>query len=104
MVVPKLLDDGKAIAAGKNKDVEAIAKTDYKYTYAEDATMEDVKMNVIQPFLDHVREVIANNNEQVYKYILVWIASVLQKPSFKTETALVILGHQGTGKSQTFRI
>ena len=28
MVVPKLLDDGKAIAAGKNKDVEAIAKSD----------------------------------------------------------------------------
>ena len=74
----------------------------YDYDLPEDATMEDVKMNVIQPFLDHVREVIANNNEQVYKYILVWIASVLQKPSFKTETALVILGHQGTGKNTFF--
>ena len=64
--------------------------------------LEQVKMEVIQPFLDHVKHVIANDNEEVYKYILIWIASILQKPSFKTETALVILGHQGTGKNKFF--
>ncbi len=38
---PKLLDDGKAISVGKNKDVEAFKKTDYIYTYAYDSVLED---------------------------------------------------------------
>ena len=61
--------------------------------------LDKVKDEVIKPFLDHVHDVIANNNEEVYKYIILWIASILQQPSFKTETALVILGKQGTGKN-----
>ena len=61
--------------------------------------LDEVKENIIEPFLNHIRTVIANNNEEVYKYILVWIASILQKPNFKTGTALVILGKQGSGKN-----
>ena len=60
--------------------------------------LDTVKQEVIQPFLNHIHDVIADNNEEIYKYILVWIASILQKPNFKTETALIILGHQGCGK------
>jgi len=61
--------------------------------------LDEVKEEIIKPFLDHIHDVIANKNEEVYKYILVWIASILQKPNFKTGTALVILGNQGTGKN-----
>ena len=61
--------------------------------------LDEVKTEIIQPFLNHVHDVIANKNEEVYKYILVWIASILQKPNFKAGTALVILGNQGTGKN-----
>ena len=61
--------------------------------------LEEVKEELIKPFLNHIHDVIANKNEEVYKYILVWIASILQKPNFKTETAIVILGNQGTGKN-----
>ena len=50
--------------------------------------LDQVKTEIIEPFLNHIREVIANNNEEVYKYILVWIASILQSPNFKTGTAL----------------
>ena len=60
--------------------------------------LDEVNEELIQPFLKHIHDVIANNNDEVYKYILIWIASILQKPAFKTETALVILGSQGTGK------
>ena len=41
LVKPRLMDDGKALKAGKNKDVDAIANADYSYTYAEDALMLD---------------------------------------------------------------
>ena len=61
--------------------------------------LDEVKEEIIKPFLNHIYEVIANENQEVYKYILVWIASILQKPNFKTEVALVILGNQGTGKN-----
>jgi len=61
--------------------------------------LDEVKEEVIQPFLNHIHDVIANKNEEIYKYILVWIASILQKPNFKTGVALVILGNQGTGKN-----
>ena len=61
--------------------------------------LDKVKEEIIQPFLDHIYKVIANENSEVYKYILVWIASILQKPDFKPETAIVILGNQGTGKN-----
>ena len=61
--------------------------------------LDEVKKEVIEPFLNHVKDVIANGNDDIYKYILIWIASILQKPNFKTGTALVILGNQGTGKN-----
>lgn len=38
-VTPKLMDNGKAVTAGKGKDVEAIAKNAYTYYYAEDTTL-----------------------------------------------------------------
>jgi len=39
--------------------------------------LDEVKEEVIQPFLNHIHDVIANKNKEVYKYILIWIASIL---------------------------
>ncbi len=63
------------------------------------STLETVKTEVIQPFLDHIHDIIADGDENVYTYIIKWIASVLQTPNHKTEIALVLLGRQGTGKN-----
>ncbi len=65
----------------------------------EYSVLETVKTEVIQPFLDHVHNVIADGNEEVYTYILTWIASILQTPNYKTGVGLVLLGKQGTGKN-----
>ena len=40
----------------------------------------------------------ANNDEEVYEYILNWFAQVLQKPCQKTKTCLVLKSIEGTGK------
>ncbi len=61
--------------------------------------LESVERHVIKPFLDHIHDVIADGNEEVYRYVLLWIASVLQKPTYKSEVALVLLGKQGSGKN-----
>ncbi|KAI5485965.1 hypothetical protein TVAGG3_0933010, partial [Trichomonas vaginalis G3] len=70
--------------------------TGYKYEQVE------WKENIIEAWLDHVKEIICNGNEKVYEYILCWFANILQHPSAKNETALIIIGKQGTGKNTFF--
>lgn len=53
---------------------------------------------LIQPILNHVKQIWANSNETVYNYILDWFASVVK--GIKTGTVLVIYSNkQGTGKN-----
>lgn len=39
LVKPKLMEGGKAVSAGKNKDVEALSKNPFVYTFAEDTVL-----------------------------------------------------------------
>ncbi|MCR5671451.1 MAG: hypothetical protein K6G10_10635, partial [Butyrivibrio sp.] len=41
MPVPKLVDGGKNISVGRNKDVEPISAKDYEYFYTEETTLTD---------------------------------------------------------------
>lgn len=66
------------------------------YDYKE---LEDYDEDRISVYLNHIRENIANENEELYNYILNWISYILQNPGGKTETCLVITGEQGTGKN-----
>jgi putative DNA primase/helicase len=59
-------------------------------------------MRVIQPFLDHILNIICDHDLDLYTYILNWIEFLIQKPGSKTETILVIIGEQGTGKNKFF--
>ncbi|KAH7831198.1 putative Poxvirus D5 protein [Monocercomonoides exilis] len=54
---------------------------------------------IIKPFLDFTREVIVNDNDELYQYILCWISSIIQNPGEKTKTSLVLKGLQGIGKN-----
>jgi predicted house-cleaning NTP pyrophosphatase (Maf/HAM1 superfamily) len=55
--------------------------------------------SIIAPFLNHIREVITNNNEMMYEYIINWMSYIVQKPGKKTDTAIVLKGIQGAGKN-----
>lgn len=46
----------------------------------------------------HIRGVIADNNEQVYLYVISWLALTLQHPENQTEVALILRGNKGCGK------
>ncbi|SOC03998.1 InlB B-repeat-containing protein [Pseudobutyrivibrio ruminis] len=43
LATPTITENGQKLAVGKNKDVEAIAKTDYIYTFAEDTWYDSVR-------------------------------------------------------------
>lgn len=42
----------------------------------------------------------AGEDENMYEYLLNYVAHLIQKPSYLPEVALVIMGEQGTGKTQ----
>jgi hypothetical protein len=57
-------------------------------------------MNFIQPFLNHIVSILCDHNPDLFSYIINWISFLIQKFGSKTETALIIIGEQGTGKTK----
>jgi Mesyanzhinovviridae DNA primase len=52
-----------------------------------------------EPFLAHVLDNICAGNETHYAYLIGWMARAVQKPDAPGETAVVLRGKSGTGKS-----
>lgn len=51
-----------------------------------------------QPILDHIKELWAQDNEEVYNYVLNLFAHYIQKPHVKTGVLLALKSKQGGGK------
>lgn len=49
-------------------------------------------------YLEHIRRNICNGDEQLYDYVIGWMARVVQQPGTTGQTALVLRGERGTGK------
>jgi len=49
-------------------------------------------------YLQHIKDIIANGNEQIFKYLIVWMADLVQNPGRLNGVAVVLKGKQGTGK------
>jgi hypothetical protein len=60
--------------------------------------IEMINSTVLQLFLNHVKETITAQDENLFTYALKWYASVIQNPGTKTEAAIVIKGMQGWGR------
>lgn len=59
-----------------------------------------INSSFIDQFLFHIKEIISANDEDVFKYIISWIAHKIQRPDKKIETCLLLMSpEQGTGKS-----
>lgn len=53
----------------------------------------------IEPVINHVYNVVAGGDPKVAHWILSWFADMLQDPTNKPGTALILVGAQGAGKS-----
>lgn len=51
-----------------------------------------------QLFLDHVLQNICGGSQEIFKYVIGWMASAVQRPGRPGETAIVLRGDQGVGK------
>ena len=52
----------------------------------------------IKTYFSHLRDVICGEAPEAYRYIVQWMAHLVQKPDEKPGVALIIKGGQGTGK------
>lgn len=59
----------------------------------------NINYNLIQPFIDHIKYVICDNNEELSTYVINWLSFIFQNPGKQNGIALVIVGEQGTGKN-----
>lgn len=59
------------------------------------------KAGNIKPIQDVLR-LLSNHDEIVFNYIEKWVASILQRPSQKNRTCIVVQGEQGIGKDTYF--
>ncbi len=50
-------------------------------------------------FLDHMRTNICQGSDTLFQWVMGWFAQMVQQPSEKLGTALVLRGKQGTGKT-----
>lgn len=62
--------------------------------HQEPVTEEEVK-----PFIEYIRNTIANGDADAYEWVMAWLADMIQNPGDKPGTALVLVGVQGAGKS-----
>ena len=69
------------------------------YTGFDNDVLDECDEQMIKPYLDHIREIIADGDEKIYQYIINWLSFIIQNPDAKTGVALVITGDQGTGKN-----
>lgn len=49
-------------------------------------------------YLNHIREVLCRGREELYRYLIGWMATCVQRPAQPGHVAVVLRGKQGTGK------
>lgn len=50
-------------------------------------------------FMEHLRKIVCGGNEEYFKWLLGWLAQMIQHPGEKPGTAVVLIGPQGAGKT-----
>ena len=89
----KLTIKGIRFYSHNDKDIFSIFNG-FKYN-----TVENINIELISNYLNMIKEVIADSNEDIYNYLLNWISYIIQNPGKKAETAIVLKGLQGIGKN-----
>lgn len=54
-------------------------------------------------YMSHLLNIVCQKNTETFNYLLDWCAHMVQKPSEKPQTAILLKGGQGTGKNTAIR-
>lgn len=61
--------------------------------------VENVDMDLINPILYHIKKCWANNDENIYDYILQWFRNAFLFPWNKNGTVIILYSEEGSGKT-----
>lgn len=67
--------------------------------FATEACPQTVTDDEVEPFADYVRVILTNGDKAAERWLLSWLADMLQRPSEKPGTAVVLVGVHGAGKT-----
>lgn len=62
------------------------------------ADVDSIIETDITPLLNFMKEIICNNNDELYKYLITWLRQICKTPWIKTQSVLLFYSDQGTGK------
>jgi hypothetical protein len=106
-----LYDDGEGVHANKNrflvKGIRFISDDPQEFSYFRGYPWKPIinpDYNIIQPWLDHVKNNLCSGNDNVYSHLIDLMAFIVQKPGKKTTVAPLIIGGQGCGKGDFFAL
>jgi len=71
---------------------------DGAYNLWQGFDVEPVAGTTHEPFLTYCKEVLCNDDENAYRYLVGWMARTVQYPDRQGEVAIVMRGDRGTGK------
>ncbi len=64
-----------------------------------EADTGDISDKDVEPFIKYIRDIVCNDDPQLFVWVRDWLADIFQNPTDKPGTALVLVGPQGAGKS-----
>lgn len=71
----------------------------FNHILIKDYKVDELK---IVNILYHLKNIICNNNNKVYEFMLNWLAHIVQKPNERMGIAILCKSEQGTGKNLFF--
>ena len=80
----------------RNGYVPTVISFFHGYRYQK---LPECNMKVIENYLKLIYECISDSRDDVYNYILDWIANIAQNPGKRNMSAIVMKGTQGAGKN-----
>ncbi|KAL7711641.1 hypothetical protein QTN25_010674 [Entamoeba marina] len=89
------LDDKMFMESITNGEYELGTENDpYKNTNERLPFVENLEYNEhqVQNFLSNTKKLICNGNNELYEFLLDWIATIIQKPSNPTKLAIILIG------------
>ncbi len=51
---------------------------------------------------NHIKNILCDGDEDLFNFVMTWLASPFARPGVKVPSSLAIIGEQGTGKSKVF--
>jgi len=73
----------------------------WMYRYDNSFTINQL---AVDTFLFHTKEILCNNDESCFNYIIGWLASIIQRPMQKTGVCPIFKSSQGVGKGIWFNL